>query len=201
MIHHLLRSSKLFSQPVARLRIARSRINLMSGVKQRALSHRDNVMNNKSLFNSLLVPTDFSDASRAAFEWALRLVDGDEPVIIVLHVLDEGLVELIAAHEFADRDDVERRMRKRAEEQLKEYKQFTSADVEVDTIVSVGAPFLEIIRKAEDFALDAIVMSKVGTRGPFEQLLFGSTAEKVLRGSLRPVIALPVQPGQQTAVE
>jgi nucleotide-binding universal stress UspA family protein len=148
-------------------------------------------MRNQSPFNSLLVPTDFSDASRAAFDWALRCTDGDESVIIVLHVLDESLIEMIASHEFAPRDEVARRMRSHAEEQLAEYKKSAYEGVEIDAIVAGGLPFLEIIRKADDFAVDAIVMGRVGTRRHFEKLLFGSTAEKVLRGAGRPVVVLP----------
>ena len=145
----------------------------------------------RSPFNSLLVPTDFSDASHDAFDWALRCVDGNESAIIVLHVLDEALIETIAAYQFAPRDEVAKRMRKHVEEQLAEYKESARDQVEIDTIVAEGLPFLEIIRKADDFAVDAIVMGRVGTRGHFEKLLFGSTAEKVLRGARRPVIVLP----------
>jgi nucleotide-binding universal stress UspA family protein len=148
-------------------------------------------MNNKSPFNSLLVPTDFSEASQDAFQWALNAVDGNDSVIIVLHVLDEALIELIAAHEFGERDEVTKRLRKHATERLSEFKSAGSVGVEIDVIVSEGLPFLEIISKAEDFAVDAIVMGKVGMRDRFEKLLFGSTAEKVLRASRCPVIALP----------
>jgi nucleotide-binding universal stress UspA family protein len=153
-------------------------------------------MNSQSPFNSLLVPTDFSEASREAFEWALRSIDGNESVIIVLHVIEEALIDTVAQHEFAPREDVARRMRTHAGQQLHEYKkspgtEASGAKIDVDTIVAEGLPFLEIIRKADDFAVDAIVMGKIGTRGHVEKLLFGSTAEKVLRGARRPVIVLP----------
>ncbi|MEO8496467.1 MAG: universal stress protein [Planctomycetota bacterium] len=46
-------------------------------------------------------------------------------------------------------------------------------------------------RRTSDVAVDAIVMSKIGRRGKVEELLFGSTAEKVLRGSNKPVLILP----------
>jgi glycine betaine transporter len=82
-------------------------------------------------------------------------------------------------------------MREHAEKRLQELKNVAPAEITVDTLISEGLPFLEILRKADDFAVDAIVLGKIGTRGPVEKLLFGSTAEKVLRGSLRPVIVLP----------
>lgn len=144
----------------------------------------------QSPFNSLLVPTDFSDASQEAFQWAMRCIDGSEAVVIVLHVLDQALIETIATHEFAERDEVAQRMRKHAEDHFEVYRGQASGDTEVDTIIAEGSPFVEIIRKADDFAVDAIVMAKVG-RGRFEKLLFGTTAEKVIRGASQPVIVLP----------
>jgi nucleotide-binding universal stress UspA family protein len=150
-------------------------------------------MNNKSPFNSVLVPTDFSPASRKAVQWALRSVDGNNSVIIVLHVLDEAIIETITAHEFGGRDEVTSRMREHAQQQLSEYEHADDAneDVAIDTIIAEGMPFLEILQKARDFAVDAIVMGQVGTRGHVEKLLFGSTVDKVLRGARRPVIVLP----------
>ena len=148
-------------------------------------------MSSRSVFKNLLVPTDFSDASQEAIERALELVEGDQSLMILLHVIDESLVEMIASHEFAERDEIVRKIRTTANQQLAACKESVDTNVEIETIVSVGKPFLEIIRKADDFAVDAIVMGKVGRRGRFEELLFGSTAEQVLRGSRRPVFVLP----------
>jgi nucleotide-binding universal stress UspA family protein len=143
-------------------------------------------------FNSLLVPVDFSAPSLAAFEQALALAAGENPVVIALHVLDRSLAEFAAQHDLGAADDVLKTMRRKAEEQLALLKERGGESVEVDVIVCEGLPFLEIIKKAEDFAVDAIVMGKVGARGTLETLLFGSTAERVLRGSRCPVVVLPV---------
>ncbi len=148
-------------------------------------------MSNPSPFNSLLVPTDFSHSSRQAFDWAFRCLDRNDSVIVVLHVLDEHLIDTIAAHQFGSRQEIAQRLREQADSQMAEWKRFATENVEIDTIVTEGLPFLEIIRKADDFAVDAIVMGKVGARGHVEKLLFGLTAEKVLRGARRPVIVLP----------
>jgi nucleotide-binding universal stress UspA family protein len=159
-------------------------------------------MPQRKSFNSLLVPVDFSDASREAFRWALDHVDHDDATIIVLHVIDERLADVIAVHGFAEREEAVHRLRAYAVRQLAD---FTSSDahVQVDTLISVGQPFVEIIRKADDFAVDAIVMSKVGRSGQVEKLLFGSTAEKVLRGSHQSVIAVTGSnvPNSKLAVE
>ncbi len=103
-----------------------------------------------------------------------------------MHVLDEHLIDTIAAHQFGTRDEVARRLRAEADSRMKELKLLATENVEIDTIVTEGLPFLEIIRKADDFAVDAIVMGKVGARGHVEKLLFGLTAEKVLRGAGAP---------------
>ena len=148
-------------------------------------------MENKSALNSVLVPTDFSRTSSDAFGWALRSLDGDESVIIVLHVMDQVMIEAMAALEIAPREEITNRMRERAEQQMAQYKNTSQAQVAIDTIVVEGIPFLEIIQKADDFAVDAIVMGQVGIREHVERLLFGSTVDKVVRGTRRPVIVLP----------
>jgi nucleotide-binding universal stress UspA family protein len=146
-------------------------------------------MSNPSPFNTLLVPTDFSAASLAAFNWSINCVDGDDPLVIVLHVLDSTIVDAITAHNFATHETVTQRLRKQAQEQLTDYGK--TETVEVDSMIAEGVPFVEIIRKADDFAVDAIVMGRVGAQGKIEHFLFGSTAEKVIRGARRPVVVLP----------
>jgi len=142
-------------------------------------------------FNTLLVPVDFSDNSKAAFARAIGVVSGDNPVVILLHVIDPSLPEFAEAHGLGSHEEITHRMRERAEGLLEEYADACPEGIEVDSLISEGRPFLEILQKADDFAVDAIVMSKIGRRGKVEELLFGSTAEKVLRGSTRPVVILP----------
>lgn len=144
--------------------------------------------------NTLLVPIDFSPASLAAFEKAVGLASGEKPVLILLHVLDHSLVDFAESHALCTREEAIKRMRDRSQQQLNELAARVDGRVEVDCLVSEGVPFLEILAKAADFAVDAIVMGKIGTRGKVEKLLFGSTAEKVLRGSNRPVLVLPLNP-------
>lgn len=150
-------------------------------------------MNDPLQFNSLLVPVDFSPAGDSAFDRAVTLARGESPVLILLHVIDPSLVEFATMHGWGSKEEVAKQMRERAERELQSYSHRADGRCEIDAIVSEGVPFLEILRKAEDFAVDAIVIGKIGTRGTVERLLFGSTAEKVLRGSSRPVIVLPAE--------
>jgi nucleotide-binding universal stress UspA family protein len=143
--------------------------------------------------NSLLVPVDFSPSSKSAFQKALALATHENPVVILLHVIDTAVIDLVAASELGSKDDVVARLRERAQRELASYITPPDKVVEVQTMVCEGVPFLEIIRKAEELLVDAIVMGKYGTRGSIEKLLFGTTAERVIRGSTRPVITLPME--------
>ena len=146
-------------------------------------------------FNSMLVPVDFSPASAAALDRAMSLASGATPVLILLHVIDLSLVDFATDHGWGSKEDVITKMRQRAERELELYCQRAKERIglEIDVVISEGVPFLEILRKAEDFAVDAIIIGKTGTRGTIEKLLFGSTAEKVLRGSRRTVVVLSVE--------
>ena len=149
-------------------------------------------MSDNITFNSLLVPVDFSANAWNAFQHALRLVDHDESEIVVMHAIDPGLIDQIVELGLGDRETIAESLRQSALAQLGEYGQSLAESTNIDTLVCEGEPFLEIIRKADDFAVDAIVMSKLGSRNQPQTLFFGSTAEKVIRGSKKPVIVLPV---------
>ncbi len=143
--------------------------------------------------NTLLLPVDLSAISRGVFQRALELVRGDDAALILLHAIDPALVDFAAGLELESREKIVERMRAQAERELAALKEIAGDRVEVQTIVCEGTPFVEILRKAEDFEVDAILMGRFGSRGPIEKLLFGTTAEHVMRGSLRTVIVVPVE--------
>lgn len=150
-------------------------------------------MTNKTPFNSLLVPTDFSENAWSAFEHARLLVDNQESEIVVIHAIDPALINQIVELGIGDHDTVLKSLRENSLERMKRYSELSSDSTHIDTLVCEGEPFFEIVRKADDFAVDAIVMSKLGHRELSKSLLFGSTAEKVIRGSRKPVIVLPCE--------
>ncbi len=149
-------------------------------------------------FDSLLVPVDFSPISASMMDQAVKLASGEEPLVILLHVLDTTLADFATAHGLGSREHVLATMKQQAEGAMSQHKQRFLTDpkrnpkVDVQTIVTEGIPFLEILRKSEEFQVGAILLGKQGNRGGLERLLFGSTAERVIRGSRRPVIVLPV---------
>jgi glycine betaine transporter len=142
--------------------------------------------------NTLLVPLDCSPISLGVFEAALGLVRGDDAALILLHAVDPALVDFTVGLGLESRAKIVEMMRARADTELASLKQRAATKVDVQTIVSEGTPFVEILKKAEDFQVDAILMGKHGMRGHIEKLLFGTTAERVIRGTKRAVIVIPV---------
>ncbi|MCS6874572.1 MAG: universal stress protein [Pyrinomonadaceae bacterium] len=140
----------------------------------------------------VLVAVDFSPNSIRAIEFAVSLVE-DEAEVYLLHVVDSDFIERVSYEGFSDLESAVLRMKENAEAKLKELaERFSSEGPKLETMVVVGKPFAEILRVANDLDFQFIVMGVHGRRGrDVEELLFGSTAEKVVRASRIPVICVP----------
>ena len=140
----------------------------------------------------ILVPVDFSPCSINALRVALGLAspDGD---LTLLHVIDEHFIEDAVAASLGSSEDIRERLRQQAESNFDSM--LSSLDVgqlEVEKMIVIGSPFVEILKIARDLDLPMIVMGVRGRSIPPEEMLFGSTAEKVLRGSRIPVLCVPL---------
>ena len=62
-------------------------------------------------------------------------------------------------------------------------------NINVKTVLKTGKPFLEIIETASEENVDLIIIATHGHSG-VEHILFGSTAEKVVRKAPCPVLTL-----------
>jgi nucleotide-binding universal stress UspA family protein len=136
----------------------------------------------------LLVAVDFSPCSQRALDAALRWRGDGE--LTLLHVLDSALAEHIEQLGLGSTDAVLARMRARAEDELDRMVADRGAE-RVETMVVVGEPFVEIVRIANDLECDLIVIGIQGREAGIKQLLFGGTAEMVLRAAKQPVLCVP----------
>jgi nucleotide-binding universal stress UspA family protein len=66
---------------------------------------------------------------------------------------------------------------------------------DVECSVVRGVPYEEILKFAEEKGVDLIVMGTQGRSG-LDRVIFGSTAEKVVRNSDRPVLTVKNQKGK-----
>lgn len=146
-------------------------------------------------FQDILVPIDFSPNSLRALDFAVSLVEpGGE--IYLLHVIDSAFVERLSEEGFSEAETAMSAMRTKAEARLEEViGGLSSNEAQLDSMVVVGKPFSEILRVAVDLDFQVIVLGIHGrAAADIEELLFGSTAEKVLRGARIPVICVPAAP-------
>ena len=144
---------------------------------------------------SILVATDFSDCSGAAFRTASQLAQTFQAKIILLHVI--SLKRLVVLSEYLEQEPetLVVTLRERAQQQVAEFlKRWNSEGLEVETLVSVGMPFQEIAVKARDLAVDLVTLGGHGRGGqdPLDKVFFGSTAEKVVRLLPCPVLCVPL---------
>jgi nucleotide-binding universal stress UspA family protein len=142
-------------------------------------------------FEEVLVPVDFSPASKRALAVALELLSGEQPVIILQHVIDRGLIEFAVEQGFGEEAVVRQRMRAGADERLATMIAAADGGATIQPMVSEGTPFYEILKVAHELAVDAVVIGMKGIGQDPESVFFGSTAERVVRGCIRPVIVLP----------
>jgi nucleotide-binding universal stress UspA family protein len=138
---------------------------------------------------ALLVAVDFSSCSRRALETALTWRSSSAEVT-VLHVLDRDFVDRVEAAGLGRGEEVLATLRARAEEELAAVVA-ERGGARVETMVVVGSPFIEIVKIANDLECDLIVIGIHGDDTGLKQLLFGGTAEKVLRAASRPVLCVP----------
>lgn len=142
--------------------------------------------------NTLLVPVDFSAPSREAVAQALRLAAGEDRAVILLHVIDRSQLNFAEQQALAGAVELAAKLREQAEAELAKMVAELNTQVDVQTVVSEGVPFAEIVKKAEEFQVDAVVLAKFGVHGRAENMLFGATAERVIRWAGKPVIVLPL---------
>ncbi len=139
----------------------------------------------------ILVPVDFSPCSLNALRVAVGMAapDGD---ITLLHVVDENFVNEAVAASLGTADEIRSRLRDQAELNFSTMMEgIETGSVDIERMTVVGVPFSEILKIARDLDLPMIVMGVRGRSTPPEELLFGSTAEKVLRGTRVPVLCVP----------
>lgn len=140
-----------------------------------------------TLPEAILVALDFSPCSLRALDYALRLRPPDGEITAV-HVIDSGLAARIERLGLATHVDVVKTLRARAEEEFTWLARERPASF--SPLLVEGLPFVEIVKVAADLDVDLIVMGRQGRAGGLAELLFGSTAEKVLRGARCPVLCV-----------
>lgn len=145
--------------------------------------------------NVIVVPTDFSERSLAALEYAIGLADKYDAKLKVIFVNEPGLsisdMAWVGVDERAMDEEKIKESRRHVEEIVLKR---IPVDVPADAEIIQGEAVTKIIQYAEDVNADLIVMATHGRTG-VSHVLLGSVAEQVVRKATCPVLTLK-QPGE-----
>jgi nucleotide-binding universal stress UspA family protein len=141
---------------------------------------------------SILLPTDFSDCGNYALTYATSLARKFGASMICVHVIEpivptvgySGVTEPLPIADISDQleDSAERELPKFAECD-------ECSGLEVEEVIVHGDAAAEIVRVAQEREVDLIVISSHGRTG-WGRILFGSTAEAVVRHAPCPVLVV-----------
>ena len=138
----------------------------------------------------ILVPVDFSEHSKKALNYAIPFARQFDAELTVLYVVEPAIYPADLSFGQVGLPNLEAELRSRGEEELAELIAGTLPnDVRVVASVRTGLPFVEIISYARDEHVDLIVVATHGHTG-VEHILFGSTAEKIVRKAPCPVLVV-----------
>lgn len=139
----------------------------------------------------IVFPTDFSETSECAMRYAIDFAEKFDAELEIVHILfDESQVVAFYLPQvtFQNLDnELEDAARKQFDDFVNKYPDLNK--VKYTTKLLKGTPFLEIINEAREFDADMIVIGTHGRTG-LEHVLFGSTAEKVVRKAPCPVFSV-----------
>jgi nucleotide-binding universal stress UspA family protein len=138
---------------------------------------------------NILFATDFSDSSQPAADYAVTLTKLTGAHLHVLHVineLDEHQRVMIPREAF---QILKKEVEVQAVKELNHFCTKQAGELATTSYAVVGAPFLKILESSEKVNADLIVMGTHGRTG-IEQVIVGSTAERVVRRSRIPVLTV-----------
>jgi nucleotide-binding universal stress UspA family protein len=150
----------------------------------------------KVKIEKVLFATDFSEGSAVALPYAVDMAKQYGAKLYLVHVVYDvtkatgWYVPHVAIGEIYDEIEksAKAEIKKIDTDEMKSLK-------DVEHVILKGTPYEEIIRFVQDNGIDMIVLGTHGRKG-IDRVLFGSTAEQILRNALCPVLSVRLKAGQ-----
>ena len=137
----------------------------------------------------ILVPTDFSETSKKAVQYALRFAEQFGCEIALLYVVEPATPMIgapLAVEPFTDQDEFSMAEKDLAVLAVESH---TNDAHSVTSFVRIGHAPNEITKTAKDLDVDLIIIARHGYTS-WRQLCIGSTAERVVRTAPCPVLVV-----------
>ena len=144
-----------------------------------------------SKLQKILLPTDFSGCANYALPYAAEIARATKATIICLHVV-EPVVPAVGYTGLAEPMpiDISEQLEDSAERQLPRLAECEECvGLNVEEVIVHGDPAAEIVRVAAEKEVNLIVISSHGRTG-LGRMIFGSTAEAVVRHASCPVLVV-----------
>jgi nucleotide-binding universal stress UspA family protein len=158
----------------------------------------------------MLFSTDFSPASVAGEEWWQYLTQLGVREVVLVHAVENPLLDVYSPdtadfnlkqvseesrqHPPRSAQPYWENARQVAQSKLSQSRQQLLAPpspvLQAEIVVTEGTPAAAILTAAEQHQVDCVVMATHGRSG-IRRFVLGSVTEKVIRGSSRPVLAVP----------
>lgn len=146
-------------------------------------------MEQTKLIRNILAPIDFSDYSKNALKYATQFAKEFNAKLYLIYVVEPMIYPADFSMGQIAIPSIDVDLHARAEEELNNLAKTIDPSLKVETMIRTGKPFVEIIEEAKEKNIDLIIIASHGHTG-VEHLLFGSTAEKVVRKAPCPVLTL-----------
>jgi len=140
--------------------------------------------------NHILLPFDFSIHSKNALRYAVLMAKEFDASLHLVYVVEPTLYPADLGFGQVVLPEVEDDLVEEGEKQLLSIiKDHIGKDVQATSVVRRGKPHQEILQEAEERKIDLIIVPTHGHTG-VEHILFGSTAERIVRNAKCPVMTL-----------
>ncbi len=137
----------------------------------------------------ILVPTDFSDQAENALKVAVQLAKKYDSEIHMLHMIELPMHQIIATSNFSELPEAVFFMKVAHNNFEKALDKDYLEDLDIFENIKFNIASNGILDACKEEDIDLIVMGSHGASG-FKEMFIGSTAEKVVRTSKKPVLVI-----------
>ncbi len=145
----------------------------------------------------ILFATDFSEGASCALPYAVDLAKRYDAKVYFIHVIYDFAKTTGWYVPHISIDEMYKDMEKSAKKELeKTFIEEMRGFKNIEHIVLKGTPYEEIAKFVEENNIDMVVLGTHGRKG-IDRMIFGSTAEQVVRNAPCPVLSVKIPKHQE----